>query len=224
MRLPYLTPMRLLVLVFWMLAGAVSAEPLRVLAIGDSILAWHKWTGRDIPSVMGDRLNAQVQNSAVAGARFSNDSSFGRATGFDVRAQYRAGAWDVILINGGANDFLSDCRCSACDAVLDGLIAPDLTGEVPAFLARLRQSGARVIWMGYYASPRSGPFVGCRPYLVEYDARLARLADATPGLRFVDSEDVMDPSVRSQYAFDGIHPSPSGARRIGTYLAQSLAR
>ncbi|WP_299704825.1 SGNH/GDSL hydrolase family protein [uncultured Tateyamaria sp.] len=216
--------MRLLVLVFWMLAGAASAEPLRVLAIGDSILAWHKWTGRDIPSVMGDLLDARVENDAVAGARFSNDSSLGRAAGFDVRAQFRSGAWDVILINGGANDFLSDCRCQACDAVLDGLIAPDLTGEVPAFLAQLRQTGAQVIWMGYYASARSGQFTGCRPYLVEYDARLARLAAATPGLRFVDSEDVMDPSERRLYAFDGIHPSPSGARRIGTYLAQSLTR
>lgn len=216
--------MRLIVLVFWMLSGAASADPLRVLALGDSIMAWHKWTGRDIPSVVGDLVDARVQNNAVAGARFSNDSPVGRAAGFDVRAQYRAGTWDVILINGGANDLLSDCRCRSCGAVLDGLIAPDLTGDVPGFLARLRHSGANVIWMGYYASARSGQFTGCRPYLVEYDARLARLAAVTPGLRFVDSEDVIDRSDRRQFAFDGIHPSPLGARRIGTYLAQILAR
>ncbi|WP_299592223.1 SGNH/GDSL hydrolase family protein [uncultured Tateyamaria sp.] len=216
--------MRLIVLVLWVMTGAASAEQIRVLAIGDSIMAWHKWTGRDIPSVMGDVLGARVDNQAVAASRFSNASALGRATGFDVRAQYRDGPWDVILINGGANDFLNDCRCRACHSVLNGLIAPDLTGEVPAFLARLRRSGVQVIWMGYYASARSGQFIGCRPYLVEYDARLARLAEVTPGLRFVDSEDVIDPSDRSLFAFDGIHPSPSGARRIGTYLAQSLAR
>ncbi|WP_172839400.1 SGNH/GDSL hydrolase family protein [Tateyamaria omphalii] len=202
----------------------MSAEPLRVLAIGDSIMAWHKWTGRDIPSVMGDLLGAQVENDAVAASRFSNASALGRAVGFDVRAQFRAGDWDVILINGGANDFLNDCSCSACDGVLNGLIGPDLSGEVPGFLARLRQTGAEVIWMGYYASARSGQFTGCRPYLVEYDARLARLAAQMDGVRFIDSEDVMDPSDRSLFAFDGIHPSPSGARRIGTYLAQSLAQ
>ncbi|WP_299047673.1 SGNH/GDSL hydrolase family protein [uncultured Tateyamaria sp.] len=211
-------------ILFWCLASAVSADPVRVLAIGDSVMAWHKWTGRDIPSVMGDLLDAQVDNGAVAGARFSNASALGRAAGFDVRAQFRTGAWDMILINGGANDLLNDCRCQACDPVLDGLIASDLTGEVPDFLARLLRTGAPVIWMGYYASARSGQFTGCRPYLVEYDARLARLAAENTGLTFVDSEDVMDPNDRSLFAFDGIHPSPSGARRIGTYLAQSAAR
>lgn len=216
--------MRWLIIAFLCLGTSVWAEPLRVLAIGDSVMAWHKWTGRDIPSVMGDLLEAQVENDAVAAARFSNASALGRATGFDVRAQFHAGDWDVILINGGANDFLNDCGCQACESVLNGLIAPDLTGEVPAFLDRLRRSGAQVIWMGYYASARSGQFAGCRPYLVEYDARLARLAAGTPGLRFVDSEDVMDPSDRSLFAFDGIHPSAAGARRIGTYLAQTVAR
>ncbi|WP_147112032.1 SGNH/GDSL hydrolase family protein [Tateyamaria sp. syn59] len=216
--------MRFLAVVLILLGSAVSAEPLRVLAIGDSLMAWHKWTGRDIPSVVGDLLDAQVENEAVAASRFSNASALGRAVGFDVRAQFRQGDWDVILINGGANDFLNDCSCSACDGVLDGLIGPDLSGEVPDFLMRLRQTGAEVLWMGYYASARSGQFDGCRPYLVEYDTRLARFAAQTDGVRFLDSEDVMDPSDRSLFAFDGIHPSPSGARRIGTYLAQSLAR
>jgi lysophospholipase L1-like esterase len=213
-----------MVFVLWCLGSAVSADPLRVLAIGDSVLAWHKWTGRDIPSAMGDLLNAEVENDAVAGSRFSNDSALGRAVGFDVRAQFRTGDWDLIVINGGANDFLNDCNCGACDSVLDGLITADLTGEVPGFVARLQRTGAQVIWMGYYASARSGQFAGCRPYLVEYDARLARLAALMPGLTFVDSEDVIDPDDRSLFAFDGIHPSPAGARRIGTYLAQSVAR
>ncbi|MEO9576497.1 MAG: SGNH/GDSL hydrolase family protein [Tateyamaria sp.] len=78
--------------------------------------------------------------------------------------------------------------------------------------------------MGYYASARSGQFAGCRPYLLEYDARLARLAAQTPGLTFVDSEAAVNREDRSNFAFDGIHPSPQGARRIGAFLAQSVAR
>lgn len=206
------------------LAAPLGAEPLRVLAIGDSILAWHKWTGRDIPSVMGTVLGADVENDAVAGARFSNTSGLGRATGFDVRAQFRRGPWDLVLINGGANDFLADCGCRACDDVLDGLIAPDLSGDVATLLAEILTNEGEVIWMGYYASARSGQFSGCRPYLVEYDARLARLAAKTPGLTFIDSEDAVNPDDRSLFAFDGIHPSPEGARRIGGYLAQAVAR
>lgn len=216
--------MRYVLVILLCLATPLRAEPLRVLAIGDSILAWHKWTGRDVPSVMGALLGARVENDAVAGARFSNTSGFGRAAGFDVRAQFRPGPWDIVLINGGANDLLSDCRCRACDAVLDVLIAPDLGGEVATFLAEVLASRVEVIWMGYYASARSGQFRGCRPYLVEYDARLARLAAQTPGLTFLDSEAAVDRRDRSHFAIDGIHPSPTGAQRIGTYLAQSVGR
>lgn len=211
--------MRWVICLFWLLSVPAAADPLRVLAVGDSVLAWHKWTGRDIPAVMGAALGAEVENDAVAGARFSNMSGLGRAVGFDVRAQFRGADWDIVVMNGGANDLLGGCRCRACDRHVDALIAGDLTGEVPDFIASVLATGARVLWMGYYASARSGQFAGCRPYLVEYDARLARLAAQTPGLVFVDSEDVVEASDRSLFAFDGIHPSPSGARRIGTYLA-----
>jgi lysophospholipase L1-like esterase len=217
--------MRVFILSFmiWVgVVGAAGAEPLRILAVGDSVMAWQKWTGRDIPSVMGAFLDAQVQNEAVPGARFSNTSRLGRAVGFDVRAQYFAGPWDLVLMNGGANDFLSDCNCGDCTDVLDGLIADDLTGEVPAFIASVRARGAAVIWMGYYASNRSGQFAGCRPYLVEYDARMNRLAAQTPGVQFVDSEDAIDAKDRSLFAFDGIHPSPAGAVLIGAYLARAV--
>jgi lysophospholipase L1-like esterase len=207
-------------LVCWV--APVAAEPLRVLAIGDSVLAWHKWTGRDIPSEMGEVLGASVENEAVAGARFSNTSSLGRAAGFDVRAQYRAGNWDIVLMNGGANDFLADCDCRNCDGILDDLIGNDLTGEVPQFIDEVRRRGARMLWMGYYASHRTGQFAGCRPYLVEFDARMARLAALVPGLQFVDSEDAVDRTDRGQFAFDGIHPSPRATRRIGAYLAREL--
>ena len=216
--------MRILIVFLVLFAAPLRAEPLRVLAIGDSILAWHKWTGRDIPSVMGDVLGAEVDNAAVAGARFSNASTLGQAVGFDVRAQFRRGPWDIVLINGGANDFLSECNCTACDGVLDSLIAPDLTGDAPTLIAEVLSSGADVVWMGYYASARSGQFVGCRPYLVEYDARMARLAAGTPRLTFVDSEAAVDRNRRDLFAFDGIHPSPVGARLIGTYLAQSISQ
>lgn len=57
---------------------------------------------------------------------------------------------------------------------------------------------------------------------MEYDARLARLAQRVPALTFIDAEDVIDPRNRAHFALDGIHPSAKGARRIGAYLAQAL--
>ncbi len=216
--------MRWILLIFLLVAPVAHAEPARLLAVGDSLLAWQKWTGRDIPSVMGASLGMQVDNNAVAGARFSNASGLGRALGFDVRSKYQSGPWDIVVMNGGANDLLADCKCRACTPVLDTLISPDLTGEVPQFIAQVLRDGAQVVWMGYYASPRSGPFAGCRPFLVEYDARMARLAQATPGLTFVDAEEALEPSDRSLFAVDGIHPSPKGAGRVGRYLANRISR
>ena len=204
-------------------AGVQAAEPVRVLAMGDSILAWQKWTGRDIPSVYGLLTGAIVENEAQPGARFTNGSGVGRALGFDVRAQYRDGPWDLVLMNGGANDFLADCGCRACDPVLDGLIRADLGGEVPGFVRGLLRAGHEVVWLGYYASARSGQFAGCRPYLVEYDARMARLAAATPGLTFVDAEAALDPEERGHFAIDGIHPSPEGARLVAGLLANRVS-
>lgn len=144
----YFSGMRWIFFLMVLLAGPLQAEPVRILAVGDSIMAWHKWTGRDIPARVGALLGARVENAAVPGARFSNASGFGRAVGFDVRAQYRSGPWDVVVINGGANDLLTDCGCGDCDDVLDNLITADLTGEVPAFLASVQQSGAQIVWMG----------------------------------------------------------------------------
>lgn len=215
--------MRWFVLILVLLAPVAQADPLRILAVGDSVLAWQKWTGRDIPSEMGAVLGAEVENDAVVGARFSNDSGLGRALGFDVRSQYRRGGWDIVLMNGGANDLLNDCKCGACGPVVDGLINAELDGEVPRFIAAVLQDARRVVWMGYYASARSGQFTGCRPFLVEYDKRMAQLADRTPGLQFIDSEDALDPDNRALFAVDGIHPSPEGAQRVGRYLANRIS-
>ena len=215
--------MRWILFSFLLLVSSAQADTLRVLAVGDSLLAWQKWTGRDIPSVMGQVLGAQVENDAVAGARFSNASGLGRALGFDVRSQYRRGPWDIVLMNGGANDLLNDCNCRACGPVVDGLIDARLDGEVPRFVAQVLRDGAEVVWMGYYATARSAQFAGCRPFLVEYDARMARLAAVTPGLTFVDAEDALDPQNRALFAVDGIHPSAAGAQRVGTYLANRIS-
>ncbi|MEO0745230.1 MAG: SGNH/GDSL hydrolase family protein [Pseudomonadota bacterium] len=215
--------MRWILFSFILLVSSAQADTPRVLAVGDSLLAWHKWTDQDIPSVMGQVLGARVENDAVAGARFSNASGLGRMLGFDVRSQYRRGPWDIVLMNGGANDLLNDCNCRACAPIVDGLINADLDGEVPRFVAQVLRDGAQVVWMGYYATARSAQFAGCRPFLVEYDARMARLAAVTQGLTFVDAEDALDPQNRALFALDGIHPSAEGALRVGTYLANRIS-
>ena len=193
-----------------------------ILILGDSIMAWNG--GRAIPDVIASQTGRNVTSRAVPGAQFDNASTVASAVGFDIQQQFPGGRWNWVVVNGGANDLNADCGCGACGAAVDALIAPDgQSGSIPAFLQRLRaQTGAQIMWMGYYAGSGSGAFAGCRDDLVEIESRIARFAARRSGIHFVDSEDVIDRGDRGLFAADNVHPSARGSARIGAYLAQEI--
>lgn len=193
-----------------------------ILVLGDSIMAWNG--GRSIPDVVANQTGRSVTSRAVPGAQFDNGSTLASAVGFDIQQQFPGGRWNWVVVNGGANDLSADCGCGACGASVNALTAPDgQSGSIPAFLQRLRaQTGAQVMWMGYYAGSGSGSFAGCRDDLVEIESRIATFAAGRPGIHFVDSEDVIDRGDRGLFAGDNVHPSARGSARIGAYLAQEI--
>ncbi|MEQ5827825.1 SGNH/GDSL hydrolase family protein [Sulfitobacter sp. NFXS29] len=193
-----------------------------ILVLGDSIMAWNG--GRSIPDVIANQTGRSVTSRAVPGAQFDNGSTIASAVGFDIQQQFPGGRWNWVVVNGGANDLSADCGCGACGASVNALISPDgQSGSIPAFLQRLRaQTGAQVMWMGYYAGSGSGSFAGCRDDLVEIESRIATFAAGRPGIHFVDSEDVIDRGDRGLFAGDNVHPSARGSARIGAYLAQEI--
>jgi len=197
-----------------------------ILVLGDSVMAWNGGSDAAIPDAMQAALGRNVVSKAVPGAQFDNDSGLAGAVGFDIRRQFPGGRWNWIVINGGANDLGSDCGCGACAGVVDRLIGADgMSGAIPAFVSRLRaESGARILWMGYYAGNGKGSFNGCRDDLVRMETRLARFAKASPGVLFVDSEDVIDPAEPGNYAADNTHPSARASALIGAYLARQIAQ
>ncbi|MGY9036835.1 SGNH/GDSL hydrolase family protein [Sulfitobacter sp. M13] len=196
-----------------------------ILVIGDSVMAWNGSNDQAIPDAMATALDRDVISKAVPGAQFSNDSTLLSAVGFDIQDQYPGGRWNWIIVNGGANDLgFNDCKCGACTPVVDTLIGADAaSGEVPAFLSRLRSSGAQVMWMGYYAGNGKGSFEGCRDDLVLLERRIARFAAQTPGVTFLDSELVIDRNDPSLFASDNTHPSPKASALIGAYLAKGIS-
>lgn len=209
-----------------LLAACVSAPPPAggILAVGDSVMAWNGGAG--VPETVGAGLGLPVRDAARSGARVS-----GRGTGIgaaipSVGEQWtrNRGAWDWVLVNGGANDLRPACGTAAEGAALNALITPALGGPIPALVRDIRATGSRVVLMGYYANPRGARtgFTACRPILVRLDARLARLAARDPGVTFVDSEGAIDPADRGHYAGDLIHPSATGSARIGALLASAM--
>ncbi len=221
----YVTLMRYLVLCFLLFAAPARAD--NVLVIGDSILAWHRASGQSVPDQLAAASGLTVTNRAVSGARFSHAGVIAAATGFDIRRQMRPGQWDAIVIDGGGNDLMGECRCSACGTVLDQLISADgRRGEIPSFVARLSQTtGARIFWLDYYAVPTvGGPFSPCRDELAILSDRLQRLAPRLPSMTYLTGKQVIDPDDLTLYDRDRLHPSRKGAALLGRYLAGEIAR
>ena len=186
-----------------------------MLAVGDSVLAWNRLSGGDIPRVAAQATGRAADNRSVIGARV--------LTG--IPGQYRDGPWDWVIVNGGANDLRGGCGCTGCDDTLDALVTPDGQGGAMADFARdIVSRGPGVVLLGYYGtSVAGGPFAACGDELTELSRRLALLADSDPAILFVDAKDAIDPANLDLYARDLAHPSAAGSALIGQLIADAIA-
>lgn len=207
-----------------LLAGCAGKAPggmSRIAVMGDSMMAWNGLASASTPDVLGQLLEEPVTNFAVSGARIRHPLPISSSLGFEIRRQFRKGPWEVILVNGGANDFFVTCGCRRCDARLDRMIAEDgRKGELTSLLLRLQaETGAQIIYVGYHrARGLRSPARGCRDELDALEARVARLAALQEGISFVSLRDVFPRGDASYYASDILHPSPKGSAAIAARL------
>lgn len=207
-------------------ACSSGAPPSRdaVLAIGDSIMAWNGDQG--IPETMAARSGRDVADRSRSGAHLTNPNGALAALGFDITRQWQAnaGRWDWVVLTGGGNDLRAACGTEAAGPLTDALISDDLTGDLPDLIARIRASGAKVAYVGYYDgySGQATGFTGCQPQFDVMNARMTRLAARDDGVAFFDAGDVIDRSDRGLYGSDRVHPSPRASAIIGASLADEL--
>ncbi len=201
--------------------GRTQTDRPRILAMGDSMMAWHGSIGKSIPDVIAETLDADVASHAVSGAKVIYRLPLTGAMGMNIGKQFREGDWDWVVMNGGGNDLWLGCGCMACDRKLDRLISKDGgTGAIPEMVARARASNARVVYLGYLRSPGVGsPIEYCKDEGDELDARLARMAEAMEGVYFLPMSDLVPFGDRSYHALDMIHPSIKASREIGQRVA-----
>lgn len=223
-RLPHL----LAPAVFVALAACTDTDSVtpntRLLAVGDSVLAWNGFRDEAIPDVVGRLTGLSVANLSVAGARVSATSPAVVAKGGDIRQQYRSGPWEWVILNGGANDLLAECGCNGCGATLDSLVGPNgQGGDIPALVDRIVADSASIVILGYYnANVRPNPFSRCSEEVDELNRRLEALARRTPGAVYVGAEEVIDPANPAHWFVDRVHPSPLGSERIGAQIAAAM--
>lgn len=217
-RIPFL----LLSLLFLTACGdSPVGRDARILAMGDSMMAWNGLSGQSIPDVVASELQEPVIDRSVTGARMIYRLPISGAAGLSIPKQYRAGPWDWVILNGGGNDLLLGCGCAVCDRKLDKLISDDgAQGALPELVARIRAAGAKVIVLGYLRSPgRSSPIEACRDEGDILDARLTQLAARDDGVTFLPAAGLVPHGDLSFHAADRMHPSIKASRVIGGMVA-----
>jgi acyl-CoA thioesterase-1 len=198
----------------------------RILLMGDSLMATNRGSGLAVGNALERALGEDVIDRSVVGAQYSWALPVSGAAGMSIPKQYVPGPWKIVVMNGGGNDLLFGCGCTKCTATLEALISSDgRSGAIPANVARIRQSGARVIHTGYLRTPGfQSPIENCAPIGVEFERRLARMARLDPGVDFVSLADLVPEGDTSYHQADRIHPSPKGGAAVAQRIAQVLKK
>ncbi|RUS60980.1 SGNH/GDSL hydrolase family protein [Pseudorhodobacter sp. E13] len=196
----------------------------RILLMGDSMMASNAVGGNTVANGIEALLGEEVIDRSVSGAKYFYYLPISGAAGLRLDAQYRPGPWEWVVLNGGGNDLLFGGGCGASTTQLDRLITPDgRHGAIPAFVANIRASGARVLYVGYLRNPgMATPIKSCGPAGNELDRRLTKMADLNSGVDFIAMADLVPFKDPSYHQLDRIHPSPKGSRAIAKRIVERI--
>lgn len=203
-----------------------AAEPARILAMGDSMLAWNGAAGNAVSDAVERQLDREVIDRSISGARMLYALPLSGSFGLRISKQYLDGDWDWVILNGGGNDLWLGCGCKECDRMLNRLISEDVSsGEIPELVARLRDTGARVAFIGYLRTPgKSSPIEACTDIGDAFEARIKTMAKANKGVFFVSNKDLVPFGDLTFHSPDRIHPSVKGSAAIGARVAKLIKR
>lgn len=181
---------------------ALSAAPLRILALGDSLMqGFGVEAGHELPAVLEARLRDKGIDAEVINAGVSGDTSAGGRARLDWALADRPDAAIVAL---GSND------------ALRGLAPEETEKNLDAILARLRGAGIPVLLAGMMAPRNLGP-----EYAAEFDPIYPRLAEKHGAILYPFLLDgvALDPTLNQA---DGIHPNAEGVALIAGRLLPSV--
>ena len=215
---------------FWGLAphqAAQAQEKPKILAIGDSLMAWHRIDDKSIADSIAASLGEPVLNRAISGARIIYGLPLTGAMGLRISNQFRdRERYDWVIITGGGNDFMLGCGCARCDRRMNKMLTADAKqGDIVSLIARIRQTGARVVYLGYLRSPdMDSPIESCKDEGDAFEARLVELAKRDKGVFFHSIADLVPSGDRSFHGLDMIHPSRKASKIIGQQVAALIKR
>lgn len=172
----------------------VRAEPVTVLALGDSLTAG---LGLDTPQAFPARLEAALKakgrDVVILNAGVSGDTASQGAARLDWSLTDEV---DAVLVELGANDALRGLPPEQAEAALDEI------------LTKLKARSLPTLLLGMRAPPNLGP-----DYAAAFEGMYQRLADkhAVPLYPFFLDGVAADASLNQA---DGIHPNAKGVDEI----------
>ncbi len=184
--------------------GAALAEPVTVVALGDSLTAGYGLTPEEglVPQLEG-WLRASGQDVIVQNAGVSGDTTAGGVSRLDWALGPDA---DALIVTLGGNDMMR------------GLPPEEVGRNLTAILAQAQARGLPVLLVGMQAPTNFGP-----DYKAAFDALYPALADQHGALLLPDFFDGFraagaepgDPASFSVWMqADGIHPNAEGVKLI----------
>ena len=184
------------------MAAPAGAEPMRLLALGDSLTAGYGVAAEaSFPAQLERALRAEGYDVTVLNAGVSGDTTAGGRARLDWALADRPQAAIVEL---GANDGLRGLDPAQAERNLDDI------------LTRLKTSGVRVLLTGMRAPPNFGP-----DYAAAFEAVFPRLAQRHQVAFypfFLDGV-ARDPRFNQP---DGLHPTPDGVAEIVRRILPSV--
>lgn len=201
-------------LAFTLLSGAALAEPLTLVALGDSLTQGYGLPQADgfVPQLQA-WLAAQGREVVVVNAGVSGDTTAGGASRVDWTLTDDV---DAMIVNLGGNDLLRGIDPATVRSNLETILTAAQTRDIPVLLVALRAPGN---W---------GP-----DYKTAFDAIYPDLA-AEHGAQFTENffAPLVDQTTRNLATNlmqpDGIHPNAAGVAKvvqtIGPEVLQLLDR
>jgi lysophospholipase L1-like esterase len=210
-------------------ADTVKTQDAKILAMGDSLMAWHMASGNSIADAVGRALHEPVTNRAMGGAKIIHGLPLSGALGMRISAQFSgksALGKDWVILNGGGNDLYMSCGCGKCDRRMARLISPDgTTGEIPKLVAKIRATGARVAYIGYLRSPGVDSSAdACLGLGNTLEQRLDAMARKDKGVHFISLADMVKHGDKSMHGIDMVHPSRKASQLIGQRVAGVIGK
>jgi acyl-CoA thioesterase-1 len=187
------------------LSSSVFAEPVTIVALGDSLTAGYGLADQTqgfVPVLEG-WLKAKGHDVAVQNAGVSGDTTAGGLARIGWALGPEA---DAMIVTLGGNDLLRGIDPAASKANLDGILKEAAARKLPVLLVAMKAPGN-------FGPDYKAAFDAMYGELsAQYGALLAE--DFFAGLRAAGADPADPASLAAFMQADGLHPSPEGVKLI----------